>query len=149
MPMNKANYPADWKQISLRIREREQNKCKWCSVKNGIWIVRWSDKDGEGYTEYTHAEDMKDGSWQAWNEDEDGPCSEIDEYIPSMGDGKPIKIVLTVAHINHDTSDNSDDNLAALCQRCHLRHDAQHHAENAARTRRARKVEAGQAEMAI
>lgn len=47
-------------------------------------------------------------------------------------------IVLTVAHLDHDTANNSDENLAALCQRCHLRHDAKHHAQNAAKTRAAK-----------
>lgn len=52
------------------------------------------------------------------------------------------KVVLTVAHINHDTTDNSDANLAALCNRCHLTHDAKHHAANAKVTRAAKKQEA-------
>jgi 5-methylcytosine-specific restriction endonuclease McrA len=46
------------------------------------------------------------------------------------------KVVLTVAHLNHDPSNCSDDNLKALCQRCHLRYDAKLHAMNASRTRR-------------
>lgn len=48
------------------------------------------------------------------------------------------RVVLTTAHLNHDTSDNSMSNLSALCQRCHLTHDAAHHAETARRTREAR-----------
>ena len=35
-PENKARYPKDWKQISLRIRvERAGNKCEWCAAENG------------------------------------------------------------------------------------------------------------------
>lgn len=45
------------------------------------------------------------------------------------------RIVLTIAHLNHDTSDNRPANLKAMCQRCHLRYDADHHARNAAGTR--------------
>jgi hypothetical protein len=33
------------------------------------------------------------------------------------------KVVLTVAHLDHDLVDHSDENLAALCQRCHLTYD--------------------------
>ncbi|MDR1897087.1 MAG: hypothetical protein LBR10_09890 [Prevotellaceae bacterium] len=33
------------------------------------------------------------------------------------------KVVLTVAHLNHDTTDNREENLKALCQFCHLKHD--------------------------
>lgn len=49
------------------------------------------------------------------------------------------KIVLTVAHLNHDPMDCRPDNLKAMCQRCHLRYDAPHHAANSARTREAKK----------
>jgi len=34
------------------------------------------------------------------------------------------KIVLTVAHLNHQPEDCSDENLLHMCQRCHLRYDA-------------------------
>ena len=40
------------------------------------------------------------------------------------------KVVLTVAHIDHDKKNNKFNNLAALCQRCHLRHDLPQHVEN-------------------
>lgn len=39
-------------------------------------------------------------------------------------------VVLTVAHLDHDTTHNDEDNLAALCQRCHLGHDAGLHARH-------------------
>ena len=48
--------------------------------------------------------------------------------------------VLTIAHLNHDIQDNRHENLAALCPRCHLRHDAKYHAQNAAKTRLAKKA---------
>jgi hypothetical protein len=126
--MDKANYPANWREISLRTRERDGWACKWCGLEHNAIIRRL--EDGESYTYYgtytTKAE--WDTKW-------------------SRATPKLVRIVLTVAHINHDTSDNSDANLAALCQRCHLRHDAQQHASNASRTRRARKVNAGQMEI--
>ena len=50
------------------------------------------------------------------------------------------RVVLTVAHLNHDPTDNRDENLAALCQRCHLRHDRWLHAERARDARLARKL---------
>jgi len=48
------------------------------------------------------------------------------------------RVVLTVAHLDHTPENVSDDNLRAMCQRCHLTYDAQHHARNAAKTRRSR-----------
>jgi 5-methylcytosine-specific restriction endonuclease McrA len=35
-----------------------------------------------------------------------------------------VRIVLTVAHLNHTPEDCRDENLKALCQRCHNRYDA-------------------------
>lgn len=49
------------------------------------------------------------------------------------------KIMLTVAHLNHDPSDCRDENLKAMCQRCHLRYDIDHHQKNAAASRRLQK----------
>lgn len=46
------------------------------------------------------------------------------------------KVILTVAHLDHDIGNTADDNLRAACQRCHLRWDAKFHAANAARSRR-------------
>jgi 5-methylcytosine-specific restriction endonuclease McrA len=57
------------------------------------------------------------------------------------------KVILTVAHLDHDTTHNTDDNLKALCQRCHLTYDAKHHAKNAATTRHNKKLASGQIEM--
>lgn len=50
------------------------------------------------------------------------------------------KVVLTVAHLDHQPENCGDDNLRAMCQRCHLTYDAAHHAKNAAEGRRARKA---------
>jgi len=43
--------------------------------------------------------------------------------IPSP---KPVKVVLTVAHLDHDETNHqvTDDRLKAMCQLCHLRYDA-------------------------
>lgn len=44
------------------------------------------------------------------------------------------RVVLSLAHLNHDPSDNRECNLMLMCQRCHNRHDQNHRAE----TRRGR-----------
>jgi len=48
------------------------------------------------------------------------------------------RVVLTIAHMDHDETHMDPERCRALCQRCHLSWDAQHHARNAAATRRAR-----------
>jgi len=35
MPMDKTRYPTNWREISLRIRERDGWRCKWCNAENG------------------------------------------------------------------------------------------------------------------
>ena len=37
------------------------------------------------------------------------------------------KVVLTVAHLDHNPAHCADDNLKAMCQRCHLKYDLHHH----------------------
>jgi len=49
------------------------------------------------------------------------------------------RVVLTVAHLNHQPEDCRDDNLKAMCQRCHNRYDQPHRQGNARATRRQQK----------
>ncbi|MEZ4529058.1 MAG: hypothetical protein R2941_24360 [Desulfobacterales bacterium] len=46
------------------------------------------------------------------------------EFHPDTGS----RVVLTIAHMNHDIEDSRPENLRALCQRCHNTHDAAHRA---------------------
>ena len=49
------------------------------------------------------------------------------------------KVVLTIAHLNHDVAYNEDSDLRALCQKCHLAHDLKLHMANSWRTRQKKK----------
>lgn len=49
----------------------------------------------------------------------------------------------------HDKMDCRTENLMALCAKCHLARDLPGHVLNAARTRRAKRVNAGQQELPI
>ena len=46
------------------------------------------------------------------------------------------RVVLTIAHMDHDESHADPARCRALCQRCHNQWDAPHRRENAAKTRR-------------
>ena len=50
------------------------------------------------------------------------------------------KVVLTVGHLNHQPEDCRRENMRVWCQRCHLNYDRDHHAANAAETRRNKKA---------
>jgi 5-methylcytosine-specific restriction endonuclease McrA len=155
MPMQRERYPDDWEEISLRIRRRENNCCKWCGVPNGKKIVR-SRMDGKVYAFYESTD--RDGISLTWPDGR--PVSRVDEA--KFISRKPTVVVLTVAHLGtphadgtpgdkHDKLDVRDENLAALCQRCHLLYDLDDHIANAKVTRASKKraalSDAGQGEL--
>lgn len=49
------------------------------------------------------------------------------------------RVILTVAHLDHNTQNNDYSNLKALCQKCHLQYDLAFHIQNAKKTRHAKK----------
>lgn len=124
MPIDYANYPPNWQQIRDSILTRASHRCEHCGLENG----QRGHRDRQGNF-WPFPSTPPPGGWTA------------NTHI--------IQIILTIAHLDHDTTHNHPDNLAALCQRCHLRHDAQHHTRNAARTRRQRKLNAGQHELPL
>lgn len=125
MTMDYSQYPSNWREISLRIRERDGHKCKVCGVATRAYILR-STKDPERYLVFGD-----DTIYRT----PDGDIIRMSEMPDEFDESKHIKVVLTVAHLDHDTTNNDDSNLAALCQLHHLRHDTQQHTANAKRTR--------------
>jgi hypothetical protein len=55
-----------------------------------------------------------------------------ENYKPNPATGS--RVILTCAHLDHDTFNNHESNLKALCQLCHNRHDAQFRALNRKQT---------------
>jgi hypothetical protein len=129
-PEKKALYPADWSEITREVRERDGRRCKWCGKPNR-----------------NEVEVASHGRWfdpESWWRDERGELVLTD---PDPDEVTVIKVILTVAHLDHDPTNNGvpgcRPNLAALCQRCHLRHDRRQHTENARKTRARRIGQAG------
>ena len=101
-PENKARYPKDWKAISERIRfKRAESRCE-CEGECGdshileAGNIVYGRKPKERCTAMNYQEHPITGS----------------------------KVILTVAHLNHEVEDCSDKNLKAMCQRCHNKMDA-------------------------
>lgn len=46
------------------------------------------------------------------------------------------RVVLTVAHLDHQPENCEPENLRAWCQRCHLNYDKEHHVKTAYATRK-------------
>ena len=72
----------------------------------------------------------------------DGECGSghVGRCIAHQGGINPetnSKVVLTVAHLDHDPTNCQDSNLKALCQRCHNNYDADHRVSTRARTKAA------------
>lgn len=64
-------------------------------------------------------------------------CKELNGEKAQWAKGK---VILTVAHLNHDPQDCRPENLKAMCQRCHLRYDLKLHQANSRKTRRSKKA---------
>ena len=117
MPIkDKSLYPKNWKEIRAQILERAGHRCEECGVKNYALGVR---VNGE-FLDCTNYP------------------MQLETFV-CADELKPIKIVLTIAHLDHNPQNNDPSNLKALCQMHHLRRDAEHHAKNAAKTRAMKK----------
>ena len=98
-PEMKHLYPKNWDELAARAKARAGNKCERCGVRHGDWRER-ADQTGPAK-----------------------PGQATDDHGVVF-----YRIILTVAHLNHNPRDCRPENLQALCQRCHLAHDAPHHA---------------------
>ncbi len=65
-----------------------------------------------------------------------------ENYKPHPETGS--KVILTVAHFDHNINNNSYENLFALCQRCHLNHDKYIHLKNKMLNKAKKELETGQ-----
>jgi hypothetical protein len=97
MPIDYSKYPPNWlTEIRPAILQRANNKCERCYVPNYAIVYRTTIN---GRTEWLR---------------------EANSIY-----AKPIKVVLTIAHLDHDEANHNVelDRLAAMCQLCHLRYD--------------------------
>lgn len=117
-PENRARYPKDWAQISLAIRQRAGQRCEECGVSNH----QLGGRDEKG--RWWEAEPTGTGntpSGLTWpHEGDHNWCNRNGEKRQL----RIVRIVLTVAHLDHTPENCDPTNLKALCQRCHNRYDA-------------------------
>lgn len=140
-PEMRDRYPENWAEVSLTVRERANQKCECrgecgadhpggrCAAPNGEYILRHMDEPARwGFSAKTNTDEKADVRARARR------------Y------GKPIKVILTVAHLDHQPNNINDSNLRAFCQFCHLRYDRFEHARNAVKTKARKRREAAEAE---
>lgn len=123
MPINYADYHPEWASIRRQILDQAEHRCEFCGVAN--YAVGARDRQG-----VWHDEDEIEGM-------NSGMGERLFGDYPDM-----IRIVLTIAHLDHDVANNDPCNLRALCNRCHLNWDREHHRANAAVTLRRKRQEA-------
>lgn len=115
-PENKPLYPPNWKEIRAEILERAGNKCEKCGIEN--YSIGRRDESGKFIPVENSCQSEMDAEENGW---------------------RIFKIVLTIAHVDHDPRNNgvtgNRPNLLALCQKDHLNLDAGHHAINSRKTR--------------
>lgn len=58
----------------------------------------------------------------------------IPHYSKQDGFEYHTRVVLTIAHLDHQPENCDPSNLRALCQKCHNRYDAKHRAETRSHT---------------
>jgi len=117
MPINYKKYPSNWlSEIRPRIMKRANNTCEFdgCDFKHGeiVYAVKYRGKTT--------------GWYRNINETIDLPLTIELKNGKAVPNPKPVKVVLTIAHLDHDETNHnvSDDRLKAACQLCHCRYDA-------------------------
>ena len=109
MPIDYKDYHPNWlKKIRPDILKRSKNKCEFCGIENHL--LGYRDKKTKNFIELENS-------------------IENDIFLQE-NNIKLTKIVLTIAHLDHDKSNNDYSNLKALCQACHLNYDMDRHVFN-------------------
>lgn len=126
-PENLHRYPADWPDVRARILARAGHCCEWpgCGVRNHA--TGWWRTHALGYVFQGARRCIFEAGYKV------GDTIVFSDAPPA----KLIRIVLTIAHLDHMPENCSDDNLRAWCQRHHLAYDQQHHAQTAYMARKA------------
>ena len=108
-PENQRRYPPNWRDIRAAILARAGDCCEFCGVPNQSWRL-------PGFEQWTCDPAIAD----EWADD----------------GRKATRIVLTIAHLDHQPEHSDPANLRALCQRCHLDWDRDHHRQTFYATRK-------------
>lgn len=116
MPVDYLKYPPNWTtEIVPAILARAGNCCEECGLPkySTVWAVNFDIKNDQGRY-------VKRSIWFRVHADAKRECKGDEHRC------KEVRIVLTVAHLDHDENNHEvePDRLKALCQSCHLRYDA-------------------------
>lgn len=115
----------------VRIIARAGNRCEQCGKPNGrlVWVYR-SKTSRQCWTL-----SLRTQRWVYCRFGGSGNFSLLRSEVRALRSEKRlrrIRVVLTMAHLDHDAANGDDDNIRLLCQWCHLNYDKLHHKETRA-----------------
>lgn len=112
MPIDYSKYHPEWKdKIRPDILKRAAMRCEQCGIRH-----KW-----KGFR-------IK-GVFHRVNDEKQEAAAVSAGY-------RVFRVILTIAHLDHNIGNNNYNNLKALCQQCHNRYDA----KNRAITRKLKKA---------
>jgi hypothetical protein len=122
-------YGREWRTITRpRILARAQNRCEACLKPNDQVVLTISGRNAAGEAFMLWRTGGPVASGLPWNNQTGWPAR-IGDYIAALAAPvmrrREVRVVLTVAHLNHTSGDDRDENLRAWCQWCHLHYDRQ------------------------
>ena len=109
MPINYKRYPYNFRTtLHQQVSNRSGESCEKCGLKNGTIVISHVVKKWNG-KRWVYRRD--------WS-----PLGSLGTFV----NPKEVKVVLTKAHINHDSNNPhiTASDLLHLCQLCHLRYDS-------------------------
>lgn len=113
-----------WEAVRARILARAGNRCEQCGKRNHrrVWVFN----PGQGAVAQCWSSVKGDGQrWRACGLG--GTITRFKLRGQEWEQARRIRVILTLAHLNHVPGDDRDENLKALCQWCHLHYDQLHH----------------------
>jgi hypothetical protein len=126
----------EFREQRKRVVERACNRCEECLKPNGENVYTLSGKTllphglEVPFMFWTQDAKTSIGKGCLWHNRFGKPAAFVDTRFP-----RPVRVVCTMAHLDHNPANNADENVKFLCQWCHLNYDRLHHKE----TRGARK----------
>lgn len=123
-PENLARYPDDWQRIRGEILERARFCCEWCGKPNGadVEVLECGAWRLPGGLETHHPDPELPERWAQLER----PRYHRQRLDMEWASARLVRVVLTVAHLDHVPEHCEPRNLRALCQRCHNRYDTPH-----------------------
>jgi hypothetical protein len=105
-----------WKATRERIMKRAKNRCEQCGKRNHRRVyARYLRLMGEPRMWWSYG-------CTVWRDHTGRRATP-----PRFSRETRVRVICTVAHLNHVSGDDRDENLKFLCQWCHLNYDKLHH----------------------